>query len=105
MTIVALAIVVTSLSSLFASPHSVRATRLLLAAPTSFVRLGQRTELTIRAIDDSGNLDKTRSDFVELSLRSLSYSMSTAKLSATIIGLENGVGSVYILSNIARLWM
>jgi hypothetical protein len=102
-TIVALAVVVTSFSSLLAIPHSVRATRLLLVAPTSFVHLGQRTELTIKAIDDSGNLDKTRSDFAELSLRSLSYSISTAKLSATIIRLEKGVGSVYILSNIAEV--
>lgn len=80
-----------------------KATRLLLVAPTSFVHLGQRTELTIKAIDDAGNLDKTRSDFVELNLRSLSYSMSTAKLSAPIIRLENGVGSDYISSNIAEV--
>lgn len=101
--LVALVVVVASFFSLFASPHDVRATRLSLVAETSFIDLGEPAELTLRAIDDSGRLDTSREDLVKLSLRSLSYNVSAAKLSATSTRLEKGVGSVYILGNLAEV--
>jgi len=102
-TLVALVVVAASFFPLFAGPHDVRATRLSLVAETSFIGLSEPTELTLRAIDDSGRLDTSREDLVELSLKSLSYNVSAAKLSATSTRLEEGVGSVYIQGSLAEV--
>lgn len=101
-TSVALALVVGSL--IFVSfSHTVKATKLLVISPTSFMDLSEHVEITVKAIDDAGNIDVMRNDLVELSARSVSRNTSMAKLSATSIELRNGVGSVYVVSDMAEV--
>lgn len=83
--------------------HTVKATKLLVVSPTAFMDLGEPTEMIVKAIDDAGNLDATRNDLVELSVRSISHNTSTARLSATSIRLQNGAGSVYVVGDIAEV--
>ncbi|MBS7623407.1 hypothetical protein KEJ39_07015 [Candidatus Bathyarchaeota archaeon] len=94
--------VVLSISPTLFSP-TVKATKLLVVAPTSFIDLGEPTELTLKAIDELGNLDADRDDLVELSLKPVSYSKAMAELSSTSVTLRNGIGHVHILGNVPEV--
>ena len=83
--------------------HTVKATKLLVIAPTSFMDLDEHVEITVKAIDNAGNIDVTRNDLVELGVRSVSRNVSMARLSATSIKLQNGVGSAYVVGDIAEV--
>jgi hypothetical protein len=59
--------------------------------------------LTIKAIDDAGNLDTTRNDIVELYLTSVSYDKPMAQLTTKKIQLMGGIGSAYIQGEVPEV--
>lgn len=83
--------------------HDSQATKLIVVASTTFIPLDKPVELTIKAIDDAGNLDATRDDIVELYLTSVSYDKPLAKLTAKKIQLINGISSVYIQGEVPEV--
>jgi hypothetical protein len=93
-------IVIISLSFI---PQDSQATKLIIVASTTFIPLDKPVELTIKAVDDTGKLDDTRNDFIELSLTSVSYDKSSAKLTTNNIQLRNGIGSVYIQGEVPEV--
>lgn len=103
--VVATVLVVLAVASIssWSLSQTVKATKLLVVAPTSFIDLGEPTELTIKAIDDLGNLDTVRNDQVKLSLKPVSYNKVMSELSSTSVTLQNGIGSVYISGNVPEV--
>lgn len=89
--------------SLYVTSQTIKATKLLIVSPSSFIDLDKNTEITIKAIDNSGTIDKNRNDLVELTLRSVSRNESMAKLSSTSVKLDKGIGLAYIRGRIAEV--
>ena len=89
--------------SLYVTSQTIKATKLLIVSPSGFIDLDENTELTIKAIDNSGNIDKNRNDLVELTLRSVTRNESMAKLSSTSVKLDKGIGLAYIRGRIAEV--
>lgn len=89
--------------SLYVTSQTIKATKLLIVSRSGFIELDENTELTIKAIDNSGNIDKSRNDLVELTLRSVSRNESMAKLSSASVKLDRGVGLAYIRGRIAEV--
>lgn len=89
--------------SLHVTSQTIKATKLLIVSPSGFIDLDENTELTIKAIDNSGNIDKNRNDLVELTLRSVTRNESMAKLSSTSVKLDKGIGLAYIRGRIAEV--
>jgi hypothetical protein len=84
-------------------PKDSQATKLVVVASTTFIPLDKPVKLTIKAIDESGNVDVTRNDIVELYLTSVSYDKPSAKLTAKKIQLIEGIGSVYIQGEVPEV--
>lgn len=93
-------VVITSFSIIL---QDSRATKLVVVASTTFIPLDKPVKLTIKAIDDAGNLDTTRSDIVELYLTSVSYDKPMAKLNPRRIQLINGTGTAFIQGKVAEV--
>lgn len=89
--------------SLYVTSQTIKATKLLIVSPSGFIDLDENTELTIKAIDNYGNVDKNRNDLVELTLRSVTRNESMAKLSSTSVKLDKGIGLAYIRGRIAEV--
>lgn len=89
--------------SLYVTSQTIKATKLLIVSPSGFIDLDKNTEITIKAIDNSGTIDKNRNDLVELTLRSVSRNESMAKLSSTSVKLDKGIGLAYIRGRIAEV--
>jgi len=105
-TFIALAVLILLLTvsvSLYVTPQTIKATKLLIVSPSGFIDLDKNTEITIKAIDNSGTIDKNRNDLVELTLRSVSRNESMAKLSSTSVKLDKGIGLAYIRGRIAEV--
>ena|GEM_PF-4066330 len=105
-TFIALAVLILLLAvsvSLYVTSQTIKATKLLIVSRSGFIELDENTELTIKAIDNSGNIDKSRNDLVELTLRSVSRNESMAKLSSASVKLDRGVGLAYIRGRIAEV--
>lgn len=64
----------------------VKATSLYLATDKQVINLGEKIRITIMAVDDDGNIDSSRNDFVEISINP----ESRAILSQSKVKLENG---------------
>jgi hypothetical protein len=64
----------------------VKATSLYLATDKQVINLGEKLRITIMAVDDDGNIDSSRNDFVEISINP----ESRAILSQSKVKLENG---------------
>jgi len=77
-------------------PQDSQATKLIVVASTTFIPLDKPLKLTIKAVDDTGRLDATRNDVVELSVTSVSYDQPSAQLNTNKIQLIDGTVSVYI---------
>ena len=92
--------VITSLSFI---PRDSQATKLVVVASTTFIPLDKPVKLTIKAIDDAGNLDTTRNDIVELYLTSVSYDKPMAQLTVKKIQLMDGIGSAYIQGEVPEV--
>jgi hypothetical protein len=71
-------------------PQDSKATKLVVVASTTFIPLDKPVKLTLKAIDDAGNVDATRNDIAELNLTSGSYGKPSAKLTAKKIQLIEG---------------
>jgi len=71
----------------------VKATSLYLATDKQVINLGEKIRITIMAVDDDGNIDSSRNDFVEISINP----ESRAILSQSKIKLENGRAYVTIV--------
>jgi hypothetical protein len=99
----ALILLLTVSVSLHVTSQTIKATKLLIVSPSGFIDLDENTELTIKAIDNSGNIDKNRNDLVELTLRSVTRNESMAKLSSTSVKLDKGIGLAYIRGRIAEV--
>jgi hypothetical protein len=93
-------VVITSLSFI---PQDSQATKLIVVASTTFIPLDKPVKLTIKAVDDTGKLDATRKDVVELSLTSVSYDHPSAQLNTNKIQLIDGIGTVYIQGEVAEV--
>jgi hypothetical protein len=93
-------LVITSLSFV---PRDSQATKLVVVASTTFIPLDKPVKLTVKAIDDAGNLDTTRNDIVELYLTSVSYDKPMAQLTAKKIQLMDGIGSAYIQGEVPEV--
>jgi hypothetical protein len=103
---IALAVLILLLTvsvSLYVTSQTIKATKLLIVSPSGFIDLDKNTEITIKAIDNSGTIDKNRNDLVELTLRSVSRNESMAKLSSTSVKLDKGIGLAYIRGRIAEV--
>ena len=87
----------------FFIPQDSQATKLVVVASTTFIPLDKPVKLTIKAIDDTGKIDSTRNDFVELYLTSVSYDKPSAQLSTNKIRLIDGIGSVYIQGEVPEV--
>ena len=87
----------------FVIPRETQATKLVVAASTTFIPLDKPVKLTIKAVDDRGKIDSTRNDVVELSLTSTSYSKPSAQLSIKKIQLKKGTGSAYIQGEVPEV--
>lgn len=92
--------VITSLSFI---PRDSQATKLVVVASTTFIPLDKPVKLTIKAIDDAGNLDTTRNDIVELYLTSVSYDKPMVQLTVKKIQLMDGIGSAYIQGEVPEV--
>ena len=64
----------------------VKATGLYLATDKQVINIGEEIRISIMAVDDDGNIDSSRNDFVEISTNP----ESRAILSQTKVKLENG---------------
>jgi len=64
----------------------VKVTGLYLATDKQVINLGEKIRITIMAVDDDGNIDSSRNDFVEISTNP----ESRAILSHSKVKLENG---------------
>ena len=105
-TLVAFAIIlviVLSLVAYFFVFREPQATKLVVAASTTFIPLDKPVKLTIKAVDYRGKIDTTRNDVVELSLTSVSYSKPSAQLSTKNIQLKNGIGTAYIQGEVPEV--
>ena len=89
--------------SYFFIPRDTQATKLVVVASTTFIPLDKPVKLTIKAVDDTGKLDTTRNDVVELYLTSVSYDKPSAQLTENKIQLTDGIGSVYIQGKIPEV--
>lgn len=79
------------------TPESTGATRLVIFHEGYNIEVGRSSPLSIRAVDNTGEIDASRDDLVELNLTSLSYMRTAAKLSTTTLKLENGTTQVSII--------
>ncbi|WP_455368707.1 hypothetical protein [[Eubacterium] cellulosolvens] len=89
--------------SYFFVPQDSKATKLIVVTSTTFIPLDKPVKLTIKVVDDTGKLDASRNDVVELSLTSVSYDKPSAHLSTKKIQLLEGIGSVYIQGEIPEV--
>lgn len=64
----------------------VKATSLYLETDKQVIDLGEKIRITIKAVDDEGNIDSSRNDFVKISINP----ESRAILSQSRAKLENG---------------
>jgi hypothetical protein len=101
--IIILLLILVSAITLSFIPQDSQATKLVVVASTTFIPLDKPVKLTIKAIDESGNVDITRNDIVELYLTSVSYDKSSAKLTTKKIQLIEGIGSVYIQGEVPEV--
>ncbi|MCJ7761186.1 hypothetical protein MUP59_08640 [Candidatus Bathyarchaeota archaeon] len=79
------------------TPESTGATRLVIFHEGYNIEVGRSSPLSIRAVDNTGEIDVSRDDLVELNLTSLSYMRTAAKLSTTTLKLENGTAQLSII--------
>jgi len=77
--------------------ESTGATRLVIFHEGYNIEVGRSSPLSIRAVDNTGEIDVSRDDLVELNLTSLSYMRTAAKLSTTTLKLENGTAQLSII--------
>jgi DNA/RNA endonuclease YhcR with UshA esterase domain len=70
------------------------ATRLIIVYERVHVGVGERKELSVRAVDDDGVIDRSRDDLVNIEVTSLNYRNCLTRLDASTIRLQNGTGSV-----------
>jgi hypothetical protein len=85
------------------TPESTGATRLVIFCEGYNIEVDRSSPLSIRAVDNKGEIDASRGDLVELNLTSLSYLKSAAKLSTTTIRLENGTAQVFVIGTTTEL--
>jgi len=79
------------------TPESTGAIRLVIFHEGYNIEVGRSSPLSIRAVDNTGEIDVSRDDLVELNLTSLSYMRTAAKLSTTTLKLENGTAQLFII--------
>ncbi len=72
---------------------NVEATGLYLATDRQVINLGEKIRITIMAVDDDGNIDSSRNDFIEISTNP----ESRAILSQSKVKLENGIAQVTLV--------
>ncbi len=87
----------------FATPNQQGATKLIIVLERVHVGVGDSKEMTIKAVDQAGVVDRSRNDLVQLNLISLSRENTITKLSVNELRLENGSANVYITGPIADL--
>ena len=85
------------------TPESTGATRLVIFHEGYNIELDRSSPLSIRAVDNTGEIDASRDDIVELNLTSLSYMKTQAKLSTTTVKLENGTAQVFVIGTKTEL--
>jgi hypothetical protein len=87
----------------FTTPDEQGASRLIIVFERVHVGVGDSKEMTIRAVDRAGVVDRSRNDLVQLNLTSMSRENTATKLSVNELRLENGSANVYVTGPIADL--
>ncbi|MBS7623263.1 hypothetical protein KEJ39_06275 [Candidatus Bathyarchaeota archaeon] len=70
------------------------ATRLIIVYERVHVGVGEHKDITIRAVDDDGVIDRSRDDLVDVEVASLNQKGCLARLDASTVRLLNGTASV-----------
>jgi len=87
----------------FATPNEQGASRLIIVLERVHVGVDDSKEITIRAVDKGGVIDRSRNDLLKLNLTSLSRGNTLTKLNVYELRLENGSANAFLTGPISDL--
>jgi hypothetical protein len=87
----------------FASSNEQGASRLIIVLERVHVGVDDSKEITIRAVDKGGVIDRSRNDLLQLNLTSLSRGNTLTRLNLYEVRLENGSANVFLTGPISDL--
>ena len=87
----------------FASPNEQGANRLIIVLERVHVGVDDSKEISIRAVDKGGVIDRSRNDLLQLNLTSLSRGNTLTRLNLYEVRLENGSANVFLTGPISDL--
>ena len=87
----------------FASPNEQGANRLIIVLERVHVGVDDSKEISIRAVDKGGVIDRSRDDLLQLNLTSLSRGNTLTRLNLYEVRLENGSANVFLTGPISDL--
>jgi len=87
----------------FASSNEQGANRLIIVLERVHVGVDDSKEITIRAVDKGGVIDRSRNDLLQLNLTSLSRGNTLTRLNLYEVRLENGSANVFLTGPISDL--
>ena len=87
------------------TPNNHSASRLIIVLERVHLGVDDPREIMIKAVDNGGNIDKSRNDLLQLNLTSLSHGNTLTKLNAYNLRLENGSANASLSGPTADLVM
>ena len=89
----------------FTTPNNHSASRLIIVLERVHLGVDDPREIMIKAVDNGGNIDKSRNDLLQLNLTSLSHGNTLTKLNVYNLRLENGSANASLSGPTADLVM